>query len=95
MALLSLAPAGFYQLYYAITYGIWYARSPEITSGPVIRMLNYFRILPDVAFGAGGVVIFLFVVRATVISFSRKAVPVRTAAPGKKAVPRKKAVPGK
>ena len=74
MALFSLAPAGFYQLYYAITYGIWYARSPEITSGPVIRMLNYVRILPDVAFGAGGVVIFIFVVRATVISFSRKAV---------------------
>jgi nitric oxide reductase subunit B len=73
MVVLSLAPAGFYQLYYAITYGIWYARSPEITSGPVITMLNYFRILPDVAFGAGGVVIFLFVVRAAWISFANKA----------------------
>jgi nitric oxide reductase subunit B len=73
MVLLSLAPSGFYQLYYAITYGIWYARSPEITSGPVMKLLNYTRILPDVAFGAGGVVIFLFVVRATWISFSKKA----------------------
>ena len=73
MVVLSLAPSGFYQLYYAITYGIWYARSPEIASGPVIRMFNYFRILPDVVFGAGGVVIFLFVVRAAWISFSKKA----------------------
>lgn len=73
MVVLSLAPSGFYQLYYAITYGIWYARSPEITSGPVIRMLNYVRIIPDVVFGAGGVMIFLFVVRAAWISFSRKA----------------------
>jgi nitric oxide reductase subunit B len=77
MALFSLAPSGFYQLYYAITYGIWYARSPEITSGNVIRILNYIRILPDVAFGAGGVVIFLFILRATVISFSRKVVAVK------------------
>ena len=73
MVVLSLAPSGFYQLYYAITYGIWYARSPEITSGPVMKLLNYTRILPDIAFGAGGVVIFLFVVRATWISFSKKA----------------------
>ena len=73
MVVLSLAPSGFYQLSYAITYGIWYARSPEITSGPVIKMLNYVRIIPDVVFGAGGVVIFLFVVRAAWISFSRKA----------------------
>ena len=72
MAVLSLAPSGFYQLYYAVTYGIWYARSPEITSGPVINMFNYFRILPDTVFGAGGVVIFLFVVRAAWISFSPK-----------------------
>ncbi len=72
MAVLSLAPAGFYQLYYAVTYGIWYARSPEITSGPVIKLLNYLRIAPDVAFGAGGVVIFIFIVRAAWASFCRK-----------------------
>jgi nitric oxide reductase subunit B len=77
MVVLSLAPSGFYQLYYAITYGIWYARSPEITSGPVMKLLNYTRILPDVAFGAGGVVIFLFVVRATWISFHKKAAAVK------------------
>ena len=86
MTVFSLAPSGFYQLYYAVTYGIWFARSPEITSGPVIRMLNYFRILPDVAFGLGGVVIFLFVVRATVITFSRKSAPATQKVPVRKAV---------
>ena len=73
MTVLALAPAGFYQMYYAITYGVWYARSPEITTSPFIKLLNYFRIAPDVVFGAGGVVLFIFIVRAIVISFSRKA----------------------
>jgi nitric oxide reductase subunit B len=71
MAVLSLAPSGFYQLYYGIKYGIWYARSPEITSGPVIKLFNYLRIAPDIAFGIGGVVIFIFLVRATVLTYGR------------------------
>jgi nitric oxide reductase subunit B len=95
MALFSLAPSGFYQLYYAITYGIWYARSPEITSGSVIKTLNYIRILPDTAFGAGGVLVFIFVVRAAVISFGRKVVPARVAAPARRAAPAKRAAPRK
>jgi nitric oxide reductase subunit B len=33
MTLVSLAPSGFYQFYYAVRDGLWYARSPEITSG--------------------------------------------------------------
>jgi len=73
MAVLSLAPSGFYQLYYAVKYGIWYARSPEIASGPVIRFFNYTRILPDVVFGIGGVLIFIFVVRAVWLTYSKKA----------------------
>jgi nitric oxide reductase subunit B len=72
MTVLSLLPSAFYQLYYAVTYGLWFARSPEITSGPVIRFFNSLLILPDTMFGIGGVVIFLFVVRATVLSFIGK-----------------------
>ncbi len=72
MTILALAPAGFYQMYYAVTYGVWYARSPEITTSPFIKLLNYMRIAPDTVFGAGGVVLFVFIVRAIVISFSRK-----------------------
>jgi nitric oxide reductase subunit B len=72
MTFLSLVPSGFYQLYYAIAYGIWYARSPQITSGPVMKLFNYMRIVPDVVFGAGGIVILLFVIRAAWMSFARK-----------------------
>jgi len=72
MTLLSLLPSAFYQLYYAVTYGVWYARSPEITSGPVIKVFNYLRILPDTVFGIGGLVIFVFIVRATWMTFARK-----------------------
>ena len=72
MAVFSLIPSGFYQLYFAVRDGIWYARSPEITSGAVVKFFNYTRIAPDVAFGAGGVVIFIFLVRATWISFARR-----------------------
>jgi nitric oxide reductase subunit B len=74
MTLFSLLPSAFYQLTYAVTYGVWYARSPEITSGPVIKLFNYLRIVPDTVFGIGGLVIFAFVVRATWMSFSRKGV---------------------
>jgi nitric oxide reductase subunit B len=78
MAVLSLAPAGFYQLYYGVKYGIWYARSPEITSGPVMKLFNYTRILPDVVFGIGGVLVFLFIVRAAWMTYSRKTAPVKS-----------------
>ncbi len=69
MVVVFLAPSGFYQMYYAVSKGLWYARSPEITTGPVIRTLNYLRILPDLVFSAGAVLIFAFVVRAAWISF--------------------------
>ncbi|HYW82651.1 MAG TPA: cbb3-type cytochrome c oxidase subunit I, partial [Spirochaetia bacterium] len=72
MTVLSLLPSAFYQLYYAVTYGVWFARSPEITSGPVIKLFNLLRILPDTAFGIGGLVVFVFVVRATWMTFARR-----------------------
>jgi hypothetical protein len=38
----------------------------------VIKLFNYLRILPDTVFGIGGLVIFVFVVRATWMTFARK-----------------------
>jgi nitric oxide reductase subunit B len=73
MTVLSLAPSGFYQMYYAIKYGTWYARSPEITSGPVVRLFNYLRITPDLVFTAGGLLLVIFVVRAVVLTYGKKA----------------------
>jgi len=72
MAVFSLIPSGFYQLFFAVKHGLWYARSPEITSGPVIRALSWARLVPDVIFAGGAIVLFVFLLRAIWLSFLRK-----------------------
>jgi nitric oxide reductase subunit B len=74
MTLISLVPSGFYQFYHAVNSGIWYARSPEITSGPVLRALSWARILPDLVFAAGAITLLAFLVRAVWLSFFSKAI---------------------
>lgn len=77
MTVVSLIPSGFYQFYYAVKYGLWYARSPEITTSPVIRTLSWMRIVPDLIFAAGAIILFLFLVRAIFLSFGKKQSPVQ------------------
>ncbi len=72
MLVFSLIPSGFYQLYYAVKYGLWFARSPEIASGPVIRTLSWCRMVPDMIFAAGAFLLFAFLARAIWLSFIRK-----------------------
>ncbi len=72
MAVFSLIPSGFYQLQYAIKYGLWYARSPEIASGPVIRALSWARVVPDIIFAAGAILLFVFLAKAVRESFWKK-----------------------
>ncbi len=72
MAVLSLIPSGFYQLYYAVKYGLWFARSPEITSGPVVRFFAWMRMAPDLVFAAGAILLFTFLVRAIWLSFTAR-----------------------
>ena len=72
MAVFSLIPAGFYQFYYAVRDGLWFARSPEITSGPVMRTISWMRLGPDVVFASGAVLLLLFLVRAVWLSFGKK-----------------------
>lgn len=72
MTVFSLIPSGFYQLYYAIKYGVWYARSPEIASGPVIKFFAWVRVAPDLIFMAGAIVLFLFVVRGVWLTFKKR-----------------------
>ncbi|HPQ71908.1 MAG TPA: nitric-oxide reductase large subunit [bacterium] len=78
MTVFSLIPSGFYQFYYAVKYGMWYARSPEIASGPVIETLNWMRIPPDLVFAAGAIALFLFLVRAVWLSFFAKSAQTKT-----------------
>jgi nitric oxide reductase subunit B len=72
MIFLSLVPSGFYQFYQAVKYGLWYARSPEITSGPVIRTLSWIRIVPDLIFATGAIILFIFLAKAIWLSFIKK-----------------------
>jgi nitric oxide reductase subunit B len=72
MAVFSLIPSGFYQFYYAIKYGLWFARSPEIASGPVVRALSWARLVPDVIFAAGAIALFVFLLRAIWFTLIKK-----------------------
>ncbi len=70
MTIFSLIPSGFYQFYYAIRDGLWYARSPEITSGPFIRAVSWARLVPDLIFATGALLMLIFLIRAIRITFS-------------------------
>ncbi len=72
MAVFSLIPSGFYQLYHAVDSGLWYARSPEIASGEIIRFFSWMRLVPDVIFATGAILLLAFLVRAVWISFFQK-----------------------
>lgn len=74
MTVVSLVPSGFYQFYFAVRDGMWYARSPEIASGEVIRTLAKLRIGPDLIFAGGAILMLVFVVRAVVLTVRKEAV---------------------
>ncbi len=73
MTFVSLVPSGFYQFYYAVRDGMWYARSPEIAAGPVMRALAMARIGPDLVFAAGALLLLAFVGRALWLDRARRA----------------------
>jgi nitric oxide reductase subunit B len=75
MTFLSLVPSGFYQFYFAVKHGLWYARSPEIASGPVMRTLSFLRVGPDLVFMAGAALMLIFAVRAAWMSFVKRTNP--------------------
>jgi nitric oxide reductase subunit B len=76
MILFSLLPAGIYQFVEAIRHGIWYARSPAVTGSDFIHTATWLRVVPDLVFDAGAVVLVAFLVRAIVVDLKlRKAQP--------------------
>ena len=72
MTVLTFVPAGFYQFYYAVKHGLWYARSPEVTSSPFIRFVTWLRMGPDIIFAAGALLLLFFLARAIWLSYIRK-----------------------
>jgi nitric oxide reductase subunit B len=82
MIVLSLLPAGIYQLAISVREGLWYARSPEVTGSAFIHAVTWLRVVPDLVFDAGGLALLAFVVRAIALDVRlRRAQP----APGAKA----------
>ncbi|MGK7296838.1 MAG: nitric-oxide reductase large subunit [Candidatus Wenzhouxiangella sp. M2_3B_020] len=57
----SLLPAGVYQAYWAITEGLWYARSAEIIHSGTMETLVWMRVPGDIVFAAGGALLAWFV----------------------------------
>ena len=76
MILLSLLPAGIYQLAIAVREGLWYARSPEVTGSAFIHAVTWARVLPDLVFVGGALALLGFVLRAIVVDVKlRRAAP--------------------
>jgi nitric oxide reductase subunit B len=72
MTVFSLIPSGFYQIYFAVKYGVWYARSPEIASSAIMKTFAWLRVGPDIVFFAGALVLFTFVVRGVYLTFKKR-----------------------
>ncbi|MCG7852006.1 MAG: hypothetical protein MIO92_05740 [Methanosarcinaceae archaeon] len=56
-----------------------FARSPEIASGPVIRVLSW-ALFPDVLFSAVAFLLFAFLLRAIWLTFFQKTMDTLSAA---------------
>ena len=67
MILLSLLPAGIYQLAIAVREGLWYARSPEVTGSGFIHTATWLRVGPDIVFDVGAGALVAFLVRAIAV----------------------------
>jgi nitric oxide reductase subunit B len=67
MIVLSLLPAGIYQLSIAVDRGLWFARSPEVTGSAFIHAVTWLRVLPDVVFLSGAGALLAFVVKAIAV----------------------------
>jgi nitric oxide reductase subunit B len=72
MLVFSLIPSGFYQFYFAVKDGLWYARSPEIATSKTIRFFSWTRLIPDLVFAAGAVILLVFLIRAVYLTFVPK-----------------------
>lgn len=72
MTVLSLIPSGFYQFYYAVQKGLWFARSPEIATSDFIRTVSWLRMGPDIIFACGALLLVVFMMRGIWLSFVKK-----------------------
>jgi len=66
MMFLDLFPVGLYQCMIVVQEGLWFARSQEILTGTVWKVLTYFRSIGGTLFIVGGVLplIYFFITSA-------------------------------
>jgi len=63
MVFLSLVPAGIYQAWASVSFGTWYARSPEVVHSTLMETLVWMRVPGDVVFAAGCALLALFALK--------------------------------
>lgn len=88
MILLSVLPIGLIQTWASVEHGYAYARSPELTQIPIMRVLRWMRVPGDTVFGVGIATVVAFIVGVgrgrsvanTIPSASPPAAPVPSAA---------------
>jgi nitric oxide reductase subunit B len=86
MIVLSLLPAGIYQLVISVREGLWYARSPEVTGSAFIHAVTWARLVPDLVFVGGALALLVFVLRAIALDVRlRRATPADEQAEARKA----------
>jgi nitric oxide reductase subunit B len=63
MVFMSLLPSGIYQAWASVTYGTWFARSPEVVHSTFMETMVWLRVPGDVVFSVGCVLLALFALR--------------------------------
>jgi nitric oxide reductase subunit B len=53
MVFISLVPAGIYQAWASVEYGLWFARSPEVVHSAFMQWMVWLRVPGDVVFALG------------------------------------------
>jgi nitric oxide reductase subunit B len=71
MLSMSLLPVGLIQFRAVLEKGYWYARSPEVLQSELVRNFVWARMLGDVLFIIGGVLLGLFVMGLVMKSYRR------------------------
>jgi nitric oxide reductase subunit B len=80
MVFISLVPAGLYQAWASVTYGMWFARSPEVIHSKVMETLVWLRVPGDIVFAIGTLFLALFAWR--LLTGGSKATATQTAVTG-------------
>lgn len=78
MVFMSLLPVGITQFFAVLENGYWFARSPEVIHSPLVETLVWMRMPGDILFGAGGILMGIFLFDIIKKALNKKRVSVLT-----------------